>query len=171
MQMVKKILLPLVVGYIAFLIFMPKTELYYMLEKELSENEITLNEKSIEEGWFSLNVKGITLYAKGVQVATIEELNYFTLFFYNSMELLMVEVDDLLKSKVPGKITELVLTHHLFAPLTVAIDANGTFGVIEGEVQLSDNTVRLDFIEEKEIDMILPLLKKDEKGRYYEKSF
>ena len=171
MQMVKKILLPLVVGYIAFLIFMPKTELYYMLEKELSENEITLNEKSIEEGWFSLNVKGITLYAKGVQVATIEELNYFTLFFYNSMELRMVEVDDLLKSKVPGKITELVLTQHLFAPLTVAIDANGTFGVIEGEVQLSDNTVRLDFIEEKEIDMILPLLKKDEKGRYYEKSF
>ena len=171
MQMVKKILLPLVVGYIAFLIFMPKTELYYMLEKELSENEITLNEKSIEEGWFSLNVKGITLYAKGVQVATIEELNYFTLFFYNSMELRMVEVDDLLKSKVPGKTTELVLTHHLFAPLTVAIDANGTFGVIEGEVQLSDNTVRLDFIEEKEIDMILPLLKKDEKGRYYEKSF
>lgn len=171
MQMVKKILLPLLVGYLAFMIFMPKTELYYMLEKELAKSEITLNEKSIDEGWFSLNVKDITLYAKGVQVATIEELNYFTLFFYNTAELLMLEVDDLLKSKVPAKTTELVLTQHLFSPLTVAIDANGTFGVIEGELQLGDNVVRLNFVEEKEISMILPLLKKDEKGRYYEKSF
>jgi len=171
MQMVKKILLPLLVGYIAFLIFMPKTELYYMLEDELAKNDITLNEKSIEEGWFSLNVKEITLYAKGIQVATIEELNYFTLFFYNSVELRMLEVDDLLKSKVPAKTTELMLTQYLFSPLTIAIDANGTFGVIEGELQLGDNTVRLNFVAEKEIDMILPLLKKDEKGRYYEKSF
>ena len=171
MQMVKKILLPLLVGYVAFLIFMPKTELYYMLEDELAKNDITLNEKSIEEGWFSLTVKEITLYAKGVQVATIEELSYFTLFFYNTAELRMLEVDDLLKSKVPAKTTELVLTHNLFSPLTVGIDANGTFGVIEGELQLGDNTVHLNFVEEKEIDMILPLLKKDEKGRYYEKSF
>ena len=169
--MVKQILLPLMVGYIAFLIFMPKTEFYYLLEKELAKSEITLNEKSINEGWFSLNVEDIALYAKGVQIATIEELNYFTLFFYNSIELRMIEVDDLLKSKVPAKTTELVLSHHLLSPLTVAIDANGTFGVIEGDLQLSDKVVRLNFVEEKEIDMILPLLKKDEKGRYYEKSF
>jgi len=171
MQMVKKILLPLLVGCIAFLIFMPKTELYFMLENKLAENDITLNEKSIDEGWFTLNVNEITVYAKGVQVATIEELNYFTLFFYNTMELRMLEVDDLLKSKVPPKTTELELGHSIFSPLTVAIDANGSFGVIEGKLHLGDNIVRLDFIEEKEINMILPLLKKDEKGRYYEKSF
>jgi len=58
--MVKKILLPLLVGYIAFLIFMPKTELYFMLENKLAENDITLNEKSIDEGWFTLNVNEIT---------------------------------------------------------------------------------------------------------------
>ncbi len=72
---------------------------------------------------------------------------------------------------MPAKTTELVLTHHLFSPLTVAVDANGTFGAIEGAIQLGDNTVRLNFVEEKEIGMILPLLKKDEKGRYYEKTF
>jgi len=171
MQMVKNTLLPLLVAYIAFLIFMPKAELYFLLEKELEKNDITLNEKSIDEGWFTLNVNEITVYVKGVQVANIEELNYFTLFFYNTIELRMLKVDDLLKSKVPTKTTELELIHSIFSPLTVAIDANGSFGVIEGEFHLGDNVVHLDFIEEKEINMILPLLKKDEKGRYYEKSF
>lgn len=171
MQMVKNFLLPLIVGYLGLLLFMPRTELYYMLERELSKNEIRLNEQSIEESLFFLRVKEVTLYAKGIKVGTIEEINYFTLFFYNRIELEMFEVDELFKSKIPGETSEIVLSYHMFSPLTVSIDAKGSFGVIEGKIQLDENVVRLDLVEEKEIDMILPLLQKDEKGSYYEKSF
>ena len=171
MQMVKNILIAFIVVWLGILIFMPKQEFYYKLEEELAKHEIKLNETSMNEGLFSLNVKQVTVYFKGINVATIEEVSLFTLLFYNSIELRSLTVDDSLKKMIPQEVEKAVAIHSILSPLEVAVDASGSFGLMTGKIDLSEAKVRLDFNESKNIEMLKPQLKKDEKGWYYETSF
>ena len=171
MQMVKKSVLVLLVTWLAIVILMPKQELYYKLEEALDSYEITLNEEKKNEGLFSLSLKGVTVYVKGINVATIDEVNFFTLLFYNSVELRSLLVDDSLKTMIPQETTSAVMEHSILSPLDVSVAASGSFGVLTGNIDLNERTVHLDFNESKNIQMLKPQLKKSEKGWIYETSF
>jgi len=171
MQMVKKSILIFFAVWFVLLMFMPKAELYYTLEKVLEKQDIKLNEKSIDEGLFSLSIKDVTVYVKGIALANIEELNFFTILFYNKLSVENLQVDEVLQTKVPSLTKEAIFSHTILAPLTVSVDANGSFGSVEGEISLKDENVHIKFIEAKEIGMLKDVLKKDEKGWFYEKAF
>ena len=171
MQMVKNSLIAFIVVWLGILVFMPKQESYYKLEEALAKHEIKLNETNIDEGLFSLNLKDVTVYFKGINVATIEEVSLFTLLFYNSIELQSLIVDDSLKNMLPQEIKSIVAKHSILSPLEVSVDASGSFGSAVGNIDLNEGKVRLDFNESKNIEMLKSQLKKDEKGWYYETSF
>ena len=172
MQMVKNIFITFIVFCFAFLVFMPKQELYFTLEKELAKQDIEINEQSIEEGIFSLNLIKPVIYVKGIKIASVEKINIFTLIFNTNINVKSLILDDSLKSFAPGKIDVANISYSLFSPFNVNIGATGSFGAIEGSVNLNERTLRLDFTETtKELDSIRSNLKKDEKGLYYETSF
>jgi hypothetical protein len=171
MQMVKKIFIVLLITWFALLVFMPKQKIYYALEKELAKNEIKINEKSIEEGFFSLTLKQVSVYVKGVKIATIEEVDFFTLLFYTKVEVNSLLLDDSLKSMAPQQTDKALFSHTFSAPLKVSLNAEGSFGVIEGGVDLKERIIHINFTETKEIEMIRSKLNKDEKGWAYETSF
>ncbi len=171
MQMVKKIFIALFITWFALLLFMPKQEIYYALEKELAKQEIEINEKSREEGMFFLTLNQLSVYVKGIKIATIDELTFFTLLFYTKVELDTLILDDALKAMAPQQTDKAILSHSIISPLDASIQAEGSFGTIEGSVDLKERKLHLDFNETKEIEMIRSQLKKDEKGWYYETSF
>jgi len=171
MQMVKKILLVSIIVWLAILVLMPKQEIFYKLEETLDHYEIRLNEEKKSEGLFSLNLKGVTVYVKGINVATIEELNLFSLLFYSSIELRSLLVDDSLKTMIPQETTNAVLRHSILSPSDASVSANGSFGSLRGTIDLNERTVHLDFNESTNIQMLKPALKKSEKGWVYETSF
>ena len=172
MQMVKNIFIIFIVSWFALLLFMPKQELYFTLEKELLKQDIEINEQSIEEGIFSLNLINPVIYVKGIKIATIEKINIFTLIFQTNINLKSLILDDSLKSFAPQKIDVANMSYSLFSPFKVIIEGKGSFGVIDGHVNLDERNLRLHFSETtKELDSIKSNLKKDEKGLYYETSF
>ena len=169
--MVKKILLTLFLLWFALLAFMPKQEMYYALEKALAEQEIEINEQSIEEGWFSLSIRDASVYGKGIKIAGIEKFTCHTLLFYTKIEIDSVVLDDSLKAMLPQTTDKVLLTYSLLSPLTVWIHAEGVFGTLEGSADLKERKLHIDFTEVKEIGTIRSELKKGERGWYYEKSF
>ncbi len=171
MQMVKNSLIVVIVAWLGILVFMPKHEFYYKLEEELAKYEIKLNEEKVNEGVFSLSLKQVTVYFKGINVATIEEVNLFTLLFYSSIELQALMMDESLKEMLPQEIESAVAKHSILSPLEVSVDASGSFGAMAGKIDLNERKVHLDFNESKNVEMLKPQLKKDEKGWYYETSF
>lgn len=171
MQMVKKSGIALMVAWFAILVLMPKQEFYYKLEEVLAKQEIELNEEKIDEGFFSLDLHQVTVYFKGIPVATIEEMDLFTLLFYSSLELQGLHMDDSLKSMVPQETQKAVLSYSVLSPLKVSVDAQGSFGGMTGTIDLNARQVHLDFNESTNIEMLKPQLKKDEKGWIYETSF
>ena len=172
MQMVKNIFIAFIVFWFALLVFMPKQELYFTLEKELLKQNIEINEQSIDEGLFSLNLIKAEIYVKGIKIATVEKINIFTLIFTTNINLKALILDDSLKSFAPKKTDVANISHSLFSPFKVSIEAEGDFGLLQGSANLNERKPRIDFTETtKELDSIRSNLKKDEKGLYYETSF
>ncbi len=171
MQMVKKSIGIIVAIWFTLLLFMPKEEMYYAVEKQLAKQDITLNEKGISEGLFSLKIKDVTVYVKGIALANIEEIDFFSLLFYNRIHLSNLLVDEVLQAQVPTETKEAVLVYHVFSPLRATLDANGSFGEAKGSVDLVHKHMHIDFVKPKKIQMLKPYLKKGSKGWFYEKSF
>jgi len=171
MRMVKAGLMVFVVTWLAVPVFMPKQEFYYTLEEELAKHEIELNEEKIDEGWFSLNLQEVSVYFKGIKVATVKEIRFYTVLFYSSIEFQSLHMDDSLKSMAPQDTQKAVFAHSIFSPLKIMVDANGSFGLMSGRIDLNKRMVHMDFNESKNIEMLKPQLKKEEKGWVYETSF
>ena len=157
--------------WLALVILMPKEELYYKLEETLHSQEIALNEEVIDEGLFGLSLKNVSVYVKGINVANIEEVNLFTILFYSYIEVKGLRIDDSLKTMVPQETQKAVLEHSVMAPFSVSVEAEGSFGTMDGKIDLNERKVHLDFNESKNIAMLKPQLKKSEKGWVYETSF
>jgi hypothetical protein len=172
MQMVKNIFLIFIVLWFSLLVFMPKEELYFTLEKELAKQDIEINEENIEENLLSLNLINPVIYVKGIKIATLEKINIFTLLFYTNINVKSLILDESLKSFAPEKIDVANISYSLLTPLHANIEAKGSFGMLEGDVNLNERNLRINFTETtKEINTIKSNLKKDEKGYYYETSF
>jgi len=171
MQVVKTTLLSLFIFWFALLFFMPKEDLYFTLEQSLQTEDIIIQETKRETGLFTLKLKEAKVFYKGIEIASIDEIDFFTLLFYTTVEIKGLHFDDSLRTFVPGDIDNVLLVHSLVSPLSVSLTALGDFGLAEGKVDLRARKVRIDIVEAKAIQNIKAELKKDEKGLYYETSF
>ncbi len=172
MQVVKNIFIGLLVFWFALLLFMPKEKLYYALEKELETQGVKINEKAIETGIFSLNLIDADVYYRGIKAVHIDKINIFTLLFTSNINIKGLRVDDSLKKFLPQKIDRGNISHVFYDPMHMNIVASGSFGEMEGIVDLKNRTLHLDFNSTtNEMDLLRGHLKKGEKGLYYETSF
>jgi len=169
MQMVRKILLLLVVFLFSVIVFAPKRELYYLLERELLKQDIIINNAQIDSGLFTLTLTGLQIYVKGIEVARVDEVEIFSLLAYNRVSATGIETESSLYRVLPTKVKSVELEYQIFNPTAIQIDTNGTFGRASGSVDT--NKMHLKLIEEGAITALKPMLKKSEEGWYYELSF
>jgi hypothetical protein len=171
MQMVKNIFISLFFLWFALLIFMPKQKIYYTLEHELLKQGIKINEKNIEEGIFSLKITDAKVYAKGIEIANIDEITFFTLLFYSNVTIYTIVIDDYLKNYTSGDINKVIIMHSILSPFEAFLTINGDFGIAEGIIDMNNRDMRIDITDIENVKSIKSMLKKDEKGWYYETSF
>lgn len=171
MQMVKNIFISIVVVWLSLVIFMPKSNLYYKLEEELAKKDIKLNEKIIYEGLFSLRLEDVSVYIKGINIASIKKIELFTLLFYTHISIESVGLDESLKNMVAQDIEMSSIYHSLISPMDLRVDINSSIAKLSGLVDLGERRVRLNIEESSNIELIKSLIKKDENGWYYETAF
>jgi len=169
--MVKKTVAVLLLIWFVIILFMPKEEIYFTLEQELIKHDIALNEESRSEGVFSLSLKNVTVYVKGIPLATIEELNFFTLLFYTCIHFDTLMIDESLQTMTPTEIKDLRISQTIWRPLDLTVKAEGPFGDASGSVDLDKRMLRMEFNDTKALGMLQSKLKQGEEGWYYETSF
>jgi len=169
--MVKKTVIILVAFWLAVIMMMPKEELYYLLERELEKKDIKISSEKISEGWFTLSIKEPSVYVKGIKVATIEEIDIFSLLFYTRASLKGLLLDSSLERFAPKEIDKAATVYSVINPLNVALSGSGIFGEAEGSVNLTEHQLRLKFSENKNLGMLSSKLKKEGEGWIYETSF
>lgn len=135
------------------------------------QQDIIISNEEIDTGLFTLTLRHPELYFKGIKVADINEIRLFSLLFYTTAIVKGIKADASLQKWVPGEIDNLTAGFQLGNPGNIALGALGSFGRAEGYVSLNKRVVHIDLIEEKSIKALKPLLKKGEKGWYYEAAF
>ncbi len=171
MQVVKKALMILFVVWFAFVLFMPKQNIYYKLEQELAAQGIKINENKISEGLFTLQIDEAVIYIKGIDLIHIKEVSFFSLLFYSSVDIKEIVLDESLSSMAPTELEKAALSHVIWSPGHISVSGYGAFGAFEGDIDLTQRKVHLDFTEITESGVLKRQLKEGEKGLYYETSF
>lgn len=172
MQMVKRILGGFFLSLILLWLFAPKVELYYLLEKSLKEKEIIISNETIIDTWYGLKIENADLYVAGAKVANTAELNFNFYFFYSTLKINKIQMDKSLSNMAPKEINNFSAVYSILNPLEVKIDAEGSFGVLDGRVALVERKVEILFPVAKELKTIQKFLKKDkEKGWIYETNY
>jgi hypothetical protein len=167
MQMVKRI----VGGFFLFILLMwlfaPKQELYYLLEQKLKEKDIIISNETVVDTWFGVNIQNADIYVKGIKMANVADLQLNVFFFYDTLEVENINIDEALQAMAPKSIDELKVKYSVIDPLHVTIDGLGSFGTASGVVDLKEKMVHIDFPVAKDIQTIKKFLKKDKTGGWY----
>lgn len=172
MQMVKRILGGFFLSLILLWLLAPKVELYYLLEKSLKEKNIIISNESIIDTWYGVKIKNADIYVAGAKVANTAELNFKFFLFYNRVDINEITMDKSLSNMAPKVINTLNATYSLLKPMEVTLKGNGSFGVLDGGINLVTRKVEILFPVPKELKTIKKFLKKDkEKGWYYETNY
>jgi len=171
MQVVKKILFGLLVSWFALIVFMPKEELYFSLERELAKQGIEINEGSIEESMFGLVLNNVTVYVRGIKIITIKKVSFSTYLIYSKVKMNELYSDKEVKSIVALHLEKAVLEHLIVSPLNISLRAIGNIGELTGMIALKDRKIHIDITDPKKVNSFKRFLKKSEKGWYYETAF
>jgi len=150
------------------LLFLPKENIYYFVEKKLFENKIILNEKNIKEGLFGLNVDDIDIFYDSTNIMKAEKLNLFFTIFYNRVMIKDIRAQKSFQNFMSEKIDTISLRHAIFYPTKVWINIRGEFGQINGNYNIKNKNVHLELKPQENFEKKYPFLRinfKDIEGK------
>jgi len=171
MQMVKKLLLSIMVLWASIIIFAPKRELYYLLENRLQKVGVVLNGELINTTFSGFKVQKAQLYFQGIKVGEIGEIDFWTIILFSQVDLKNFVPSPGMKKLFDIRLKQAKAKHRLWHPLIVKVEAEGSFGLVDGQIDLAKRNVRIQWLKVGDIHLLKPYLKKDKKGWYYEKSY
>ena len=171
MRLVRGVLIFIVALYLGLIFFMPKSELYYFVEKQLNKQGVAIDNEVLNSKPTSLDILHPVAYYQGVDVARVAKIKVTPLLFINKVEADDIELLNIAKKFLNVTVSSLKLNHSILKPFRVKIDAKGSFGVANGYANLKSRVVHIDIVKPKNINSIRRFLKKGAKGWYYESRF
>jgi hypothetical protein len=172
MQMVKRIVGGFFLSLILLWLFAPKHELYYFLEKKLKEKNIIISNETITDTWYGLKLTDADIYANGIKMANVSELNFNFFFFYNTLKVQEIKTDKAFHFMAPKEIHNLSAKYSILNPLNLTLKGDGSFGTLDGAVNLKNRKIEVLFPVAKELKSVKKFLKNDKtKGWYYETNY
>ena len=159
-----------ILGYIlAFLIavfaFIPTKNLFFLMQKELSSQQIIINSDKIREFPFDLGLNNVDIFYKNIKVSHIDNINLLALIIFNKINIKNIKINfqNLFIKDLNAKIS-------ILNPLKIYIKGKGNFGDINGVINLKDRILKIYIINLK-YNNIKYFLKKDKKGYFYATKF
>jgi hypothetical protein len=170
MQMVKKGLIIFLSVIVALVVFAPKKSLYYLLESELQKNGVVLSDENISENPIGVTISNAKVYVENTYIGDIQEISLLTLLFYNDVTLTNFIPTQSIKRMLPISVDSAKINYAIWDPLKVSIFIQGSMGIAQGEIDITEQKIILRFNKDANIAPIRGYLKKDQNGWYYEQN-
>ncbi|MDF1878180.1 hypothetical protein JHD46_00850 [Sulfurimonas sp. SAG-AH-194-C20] len=160
----------------ALIVFVPKSSVYYLLEKNLKKFDVVVSKESLSESLFSLEADNLEVSVKGIEGGVVETANITFLLFYNNVSFRNIKLSSLVEAHLPSEIDRIDVTYTLFHPLVLVLHAKGQFGEINGEFNILKRdlnvTLRPTNTMLKKYKLSMKIFQKYKDGAYiYAKSF
>ncbi|HIP13019.1 MAG TPA: hypothetical protein EYG97_01010 [Arcobacter sp.] len=143
MKLIFKSLLIFLFFVLSVLVFLPKENLYCLALEKLQNEKILINSKSIKDELLSLNINNSIIYYDGIQACKVSSVGINLYLFENSVNIYNIRLDDMMKQFLPPKIKSLNISHSLFNPLIININANLIQAKAYGSFDISTSTLTL----------------------------
>lgn len=169
----KKILVFIIVFYIALIALMPKINLWYTLENYIKDKKIVIDEKIVSDQWFWLNIDQAVFLFDGLKSANIENIKIYPLLAYNKVVVKNITAGQDVKNVFNFNAEELTLQYSIRDIKHLFIASHGDFGKIEGSVDLMEQKINVKLIPSKAFEsnkFLLQTFKKTKEGYIYESS-
>ena len=160
----------------ALALFIPKSSIYYFVEKNMKQFGVVISNETLHSSMLSLNIENLEVSTKGIDTALIEEADITLLLFYNKLHFTNIKLSSIVEAYLPSKISNLDISYTIFNPLVVTLNAEGGFGVAQGTLNIMQRVVSIS-VEPSKIMLrrykkSMRMLKKSENGEYvYAKTF
>ncbi len=160
----------------ALAVFIPKSSVYYFLEKNMKQFEVVISNETLHATALSLNIQNLEVSTKGIDTALIDEADITLLLFYNKLHFTNIKLSSIVEAYLPSKISNLDISYTIFNPLVVNLKAKGGFGVAKGTLNIMQRALNIS-VEPSKIMLrrykrSMRMLKKSENGEYiYAKTF
>jgi hypothetical protein len=150
---------------------MPKSELYYLLEKRIYEKKVTILNEKADDRWLWLDVKNGKVFYDDIEFAAFKNISFYIYGFSNTILAKEIKPTAQFKKFIFGDIEHLSIKHTVLSPLKIYIDASGEFGKADGVINLKDRNVSILIMPSKRFKpdrMIRKFFKKTKNGLLYE---
>jgi hypothetical protein len=122
----------------AVIIFMPKTNTYFLMEKQIKPLGVVISNETFEENFFDLIVKNMDISVKGIDSVHVNQTDMMFLGVYNVVDLKGIILSSVASSFVPLHIQHIKILYSIFNPLKVKIFAEGEFGSLQAHINLKE---------------------------------
>ena len=160
---------------VSILFFVPKTNLYYLLEESiLLPYQVKVINESFDDNGLGADISNLEIYYDGIFVSNIKDISLISLLIYSGVSIKDVKVDQMLKNLSFVDLKEVQLSHSILSPLKIAIEITGDAGEATGYLDIVDRGLHLVFKPNRKSRDYQPLLKyfKNKNGEYvYERNF
>lgn len=130
--------------FVLFLfIFLPKTQIYFYLEKQLQKEKIIIVENNINESIFHITLGELKLYRDDIYLANIEEINFTSFFIFNKLSVNNINIESSFAQFVPLQIDFVNFTYSILNPINILAFSKGSFGEAKLNFNLSTKTLNI----------------------------
>jgi len=143
--MVKKTVISIILLPLLILVFSPKKELLFLLEKRLATQSIVLADGQVKTHPFGLTIDHPSVYVKGIKIATLRHLSLWSVLFYTQGSIEGITFDPSLKSYLPASIAHATLVHSVVDPLQVQLSVEAPTVQGKGSIHLKKRTLSFRF--------------------------
>lgn len=144
MKAILKIIFYFLVFLFFLLVFLPKTNLYYELEKQLQKQDVIISNETIDESIFNLQVNAGDVYVKGIFASNINKLDLTSYLFYTKVNLDGIRFSQGFSNMVPTPIDNVSIIHSIIDPTKAKISGNSIYGTLEGYIDLVNSKIYLE---------------------------
>ncbi|KIM12016.1 MAG: hypothetical protein KU37_04040 [Sulfuricurvum sp. PC08-66] len=154
--------------------FIDKERVWYTIEAALAPYEVVIEGQEVSGLGWGMHVENAQLYLYGMHTSTIESLSIRPWILHNSVTLSHLTIPEDLKMVEGLGIDEAHITHIVWNPTVAHIDAVGSFGSLQGVIDLKERTVNLSIDPSKlmlQNRTIMPFIKRTKEGYSYDGRF
>jgi len=128
---------------LALMYFMPKKNVYYLLEKELQANNIVISHEEVVDTGLSLKLNHLDIYMESIESANVASVDVSLFGLYNAVHIKNIKLTSVASSILPIKINDVTVQYSILNPLNVTLNAVGGFGSVSGYANVLDRNMTL----------------------------
>jgi len=175
MKLLFKSLLLIVIFFYALIAFMPKENIYYLLQEKLSHRRIDIVTKTIDDKYLKFFLKENTIYYMKIKAVNIKNIDTKVFLYDNTIIIKNISIDKSFKHIVPSSIKNIIIRYKITNPLKITIKAKMDSANLVGYIDIVKRKLILNLKTSKtfvrKYKNIINKMKKTPKGYSFEYKF